>query len=195
MTFPHRALMKTRLPLLALTAGAVMIAMAYASAFVPDGVPGFAPRLLVGGMSLLLVGLLSLGAQTRRGVGPIAGMFVLLGLWVAGGFLVVMLMPAADPENPLIVLGLPLRAAILVYGVGVAPALIVPWSYAHVFDKLTLLDGDLDELRSVAARVADQKAAATAATDTPGMEQSAAAGGGSEADEAPDAKPFSETDR
>jgi hypothetical protein len=45
-------------------------------------------------------------------------------------------------------LGLPRRAAILVYGIGLLPALVLPICYALGFESAVLSGADLEKLRS-----------------------------------------------
>jgi hypothetical protein len=47
------------------------------------------------------------------------------------------------------VLGLPLRAAIIMYGIGLFPAFIIPAAYALAFDRHTLSEADLARVRAV----------------------------------------------
>lgn len=106
------------------------------------------------GIGLLLAGLLLAGARRKgdveRGIG---WLFLLTGFWVAAGLIVLLGLPGTDsPEAPLF-LGLPRRAAFLLLGVGLAPGFIVPVAYGLVFDRSTLTEEDLEELRRVAERV------------------------------------------
>ncbi len=95
----------------------------------------------------MLVGLLDLGASTKARSGPAFWIFLGTGLWIVGGFVVVLLLPAENPADPQLLLGLPLRAGILIYGVGLAPALVLPWAYARIFDQHTLSEEQLQALR------------------------------------------------
>jgi len=62
-------------------------------------------------------------------------------------------LPGADPANAPLILGLPPRAAFLLLGIGLGPALLIPVAYALVFDRHTLTPEDLDRLRAAAERV------------------------------------------
>jgi hypothetical protein len=128
-----------------------MIAVAYASAFRPAGAPGWAPWLLATGVPISLVGVMVLGAA-RAGRLPtsLALAFALVGLMLAGGFGLALALPASGAAEPL-VLGLPLRAAIIVYGVGLLPVFVLPAAYALTFDAQTLRAEDLDRVRVAAA--------------------------------------------
>ena len=141
-----------------LVSGALGVVLAYGSAFLPSGTPAAAPYLLIGGTVALLVGLLALGADSAGRPGPAFSIFVGTALWILVGLVVVLALPAEDPATPRLVLGLPLRAAILIYGVGLAPAFVVPWAYARLFDADTLRDEDLARLRAAAARRSEDPA-------------------------------------
>lgn len=104
----------------------------------------------------MLVGLMDLGASTRARTGPAFGIFLATGLWIVLGFAVVLLLPAEDPLDPQLLMGLPLRAAILIYGVGLAPALFLPWAYARIFEQHTLSEEQLQALRAAGRRVASE---------------------------------------
>ncbi|MBA2239290.1 MAG: hypothetical protein H0W24_11405, partial [Lysobacter sp.] len=52
---------------------------------------------------------------------------------------------AAEP----LLFGLPQRAAIIVYGVGLLPTLVLPVAYALTFEAQTLRDEDLERVRAV----------------------------------------------
>ena len=72
-------------------------------------------------------------------------------LVVGGGLVALVLMPPADPGDPTLILGLPPRAALLMYGVGLLPTLVVPVAYALTFERLTLSEADLARVRAAAA--------------------------------------------
>ena len=74
---------------------------------------------------------------------PILLVFVLVG----GGFLLALLLPP-DTVNGPYWLGLPRRAAVVLYGVGLLPLFVLPLAYAFTFDALTLSDEDLARVRA-----------------------------------------------
>jgi hypothetical protein len=49
------------------------------------------------------------------------------------------------------VLGLPRRAAIVLYGIGLLPLFVLPVAYALTFDEMTLSEEDLERVRRAAA--------------------------------------------
>jgi Na+/proline symporter len=131
--------------------GTVLIGIAYAAAFLPGGAPLAAAWLMVGGMTLVLVGLMILGARragSRLGrLRWVFGFVVTLLLVCFGGAL--LLEPSEGPGS-LLIFGLPLRAALVMIGVGVVPTLVLPVAYALTFDEQTLRPGDLDAIRRAA---------------------------------------------
>jgi hypothetical protein len=66
-----------------------------------------------------------------------------------------LLSPAVTPDSRLW-LGLPQGAAIILYIVGFLPLLVLPMAYAVTFDKTTLSEQELDELRMRLAALRDQ---------------------------------------
>ncbi len=163
-----------RLALGLVTAATLAIAVAYASAFLPGGAPAWAPWCLAMGTSAIMVGMMLLGASRRGGVGRLGWVFLLVFLWVAAGFAVLLALPAADPAEATLWLGLPPRAAVLMYGIGLAPLLVVPVAYAFTFDRLTLGEADLERVRAAGGRTS----AGSGANAGAGDDDSAASGRG-----------------
>jgi len=62
------------------------------------------------------------------------------------------LLPGEGAGSPLW-LGLPRRAALLVYGIGLLPAFVLPLCYALSFDAAVLSRAELDRLRSELAEL------------------------------------------
>ena len=146
-----------------LAVSTLLIAAAYASAFLPGDPPRWAPWALAMGTAAILVSAMALGAVRRGGVGrlalPFAGVFLVL----AGGFAAALLLPPADPADPALWLGLPPRAAIVMYGIGLLPLLFLPLSYALTFDEMTLGEADLARVRDAARALAPGAGGAPAA--------------------------------
>lgn len=154
-------MMARRNSLLALLAGTLAIAAAYASAFLPGDPPAWAPWSLALGTATVMVSAAALGAvRADRGLGRLKLPFALAFLIVAGGFALVLSMPGADPANPTLFLGLPPRAAVVLLGIGLLPLLVMPVAYALTFDDMTLGEDDL-------ARVREAARALRAAQNTP----------------------------
>lgn len=176
----------TRLAVGALFLGTLAIAAAYASAFRPGGAPAWAAWAMAIGVPLDLVATMVLGAAQRGRVpAPMLAAFALVGALLIGGFALALALPgdlgAAEP----LWLGLPRRAAVIVYGVGLLPVLVLPVVYALTFDAETLRPEDLARVVEAGrARVAAQAAAARAElpTSTPkGAEGALVAPGAGEA--------------
>lgn len=155
----------TRLAIRALAASTLAIGVAYASAFLPGGAPAWAPWPLAIGVPLALVSVMSLGAaRGGRVPGPLLAAFALVGLMLAGGFALALLLPGGGGVagngtvgEPLL-LGLPRRAAIVIYGIGLLPVLVLPVAYALTFEAQTLRDDDLERVRAVGVIAAERRA-------------------------------------
>ena len=144
--------MTKRLALFLFIVSVLLIAAAYASAFLP-GEPGWPPWLMAVGTALSLMSMMAVGAARKGRVAKrLAAAFVLVLVIVGAGFAALLALPPADPGDPALWLGLPPRAAVLLYGVGVLPFFIVPVAYAWTFDAMTLSQADVDRVRAAAAR-------------------------------------------
>lgn len=136
--------------LVAVVAATVTIATAYATVYLPPLRP-LGPWLMALGVTVMMIALMVLGA-VRRGAGlgalrwPLAFTFVV----VAGGFAAALLLPPDEAAGAPIVLGFPLRAAIVLYGVGLLPLIVLPWAYARTFDSMTLSSDDMARIRALA---------------------------------------------
>ena len=142
--------MTQRFALAALVAGMLLIAAAYAAQMLLGSAPAWAPWAYLVGMSTSMLAMLVLGAaRSRTGVGrlalPIACMYVLL---LAGFGLALTLPP--ETADATLWLGLPRRAAIVLYGIGVLPLFLLPIAYALTFESMTLREEDM-------ARVAEAR--------------------------------------
>lgn len=142
--------MTKRAALVALFLSMVMIAAAYASAFLPEGDRPWAPWLMAIGTAATLVSMMTVGAARNGRIGRLALPFAFVFLVVAGGFSWVLALPPADPLDPELWLGLPPRAAIILYGIGLLPLLVMPLGYALTFDQMTLSEADLERVRNAA---------------------------------------------
>lgn len=137
-----------------------LVAAAYALAFVPGLPPALPPLLLSVGTGGILATVLALGAQRDGRLGVLWIPVVFVALVVGGGLVALVLLPA--PENAAdvrLVMGLPPRAALLLYGVGFFPTLVVPVMYAVTFERLTLSEDDLERVRRAARELRDAEAA------------------------------------
>ncbi len=141
-------------PLLAVVAGLVLAAGAYAGAFLEGGAPTWSGWAMAGALALVLPGTLALGGN-RSGAGTgrlVSRVAMILGLLLAVGFALALALPAEVPGDPLW-LGLPRRAAIVVYGIGLVPFLLLPWAYARDFAAHDLDEATVRALRDECARL------------------------------------------
>ena len=127
--------------------GTLLVALAYAAAALPQGVRA-SPWLMVAGIAALLIGLCVRGIHRRGRRQPwlLTLGFVFLAVVLLGGFAAALLLPPESPATPLW-LGLPRRAALVVYGVGVMPALVLPLLYGVCFERAVLSEAELAEFR------------------------------------------------
>lgn len=158
----------TRGAVTALALATAVVAVAYAAALVAP--TGGAPRWTGGAMAVAvptaLVAMMTLGAARRgRVAGRLLVAFVAVGALLAGAFLLALALPEGAGGGTIgepLVLGLPRRAAVVVYGVGLLPVFVLPIVYALTFDAQTLRPEDLERVRAVGrareARVAAEVA-------------------------------------
>ena len=146
-TGPH-----TRAAVVGLVVATVAIGLAYASALLGMGAdgkaPAWAPWLMAAGVPLALVSVMTLGAaRGGRVPGALLAAFAFVGLLLAAGFALALSLPgAAGTTGEPLLLGLPRRAAIIVYGIGLLPVLVLPVAYALTFEAQTLRNEDLERV-------------------------------------------------
>lgn len=153
MVTPHPAgtPRSKRVALVALVLSTCAIGAAYASAFASGGSPEWAAWLFAAGTTGVLVATLALGAVRRdRGLGRLVVPFIIMTVLLGGGFALVFALPgdlgAAEP----LLLGLPRRAAIVLYVIGLLPILVLPVAYALTFADQTLRPEDLERIVTMA---------------------------------------------
>lgn len=128
--------------------GIVGIAAAYATAFGSPRVAAIGPWIMAIALPVAMVAMMTFGAvRAGRRVGALALPFAVVFLLVAGGFLLALWLPP-DTVDGVYWLGLPRRAAAIVYGVGLLPLFVLPFAYALTFDALTLDDADIARVRA-----------------------------------------------
>lgn len=162
----------TRAAVAGLVVATLAIGLAYASALLALGADGraptWAPWLMATGVPLALVSVMTLGAaRGGRVPGVLLAAFAFVGMLLAAGFALALALPgsagtaaagtaAAGTAGEPLLLGLPRRAAIIVYGIGLLPVLVLPVAYAMTFEASTLRDEDLERVvalgRAAAAR-------------------------------------------
>jgi hypothetical protein len=143
-----------------LVASCLLVALSYAAVFA--GAPrGWAPWTLAIGANGVIVSLMAIGA-VRRDTLPRSLVWTFAGLFLfcAGCFVTALALPAAEGANGPLLLGLPLRTAIVLYGIGVVPIFVLPLAYALTFESSTLNEGDLERVRAAYAVVRAEREAA-----------------------------------
>ena len=134
-----------------LFSGIVAIAVGYATAFLRGGPPVWAPWLLALGIPLALGAIMVLGAaRGQRGVGPLKYPVAFVVAVLAIGFCAALALPAGEGPLSRLWLGLPARAAIVIYGIGLLPIIVLPVAYALTFETQTLNAEDLERVRELA---------------------------------------------
>jgi hypothetical protein len=142
--------MTRTIAIVALVISTVMIAAAYGSALV--GAPGpaaWAPWMFALGVPGAIVAIMVLGAARGRagGVGRLIAPMLFVGLALTLGFGLALGLPATEGPASRLVLGLPLRAAVIMYGIGLMPIVVLPVAYALTFSTQTLNAADIERVR------------------------------------------------
>ena len=139
-----------RAALAALVTGMLAIAIGYAAAFLRGGPPAWAPWLLAMGIPVALGAIMILGAaRGRMGIGPLKYPFAFVVAVLAIGFCAALALPATEGPLSKLWLGLPARAAIVIYGIGLLPIIILPVAYALTFETQTLNAEDVARVREL----------------------------------------------
>lgn len=135
-----------------LIASIIAVAAGYASAFVRGGAPAWAPWLLAVGIPAALGAIMALGAaRGAKGLGSLKLPFAFVFIVLAAGFCLALAIPATGQKVEPIILGLPLRAAIIIYVIGLLPIVVLPVAYAITFHTQTLSEDDIQRVREIAA--------------------------------------------
>ena len=141
----------------ALIASIGAIATAYAAAFAPGGAPSWAPWLLALGIPGALGAIMILGAaRGRTGIGALKLPFLFVFVVLASGFCLALGLPANEAPGATLFLGLPVRASIVIYGIGLLPIVVLPVAYAITFDTQTLTESDIQRVREIATKIKAQ---------------------------------------
>lgn len=137
-----------------------LVALSYAAVFA-GARGGWAPWTLAIGANGVIMSLMAIGA-VRRDTLPrsLVWTFVGLFLFCAGCFVAALVLPVAEGANGPLLFGLPLRTAIVLYGIGVVPIFILPFAYALTFEASTLSEADLIRVRAASAVVRAEREAA-----------------------------------
>jgi hypothetical protein len=169
--------MTKRIALIAMVLAALAIAAAYASAFLPGGAPGWAPWPMALGIPTILLAVMVLGAARDGRIGKLAFPFAFSFLVLAAGFCLAVALPEDAGAGAPLYLGLPLRAAIVIYGIGLFPIVVLPIAYALTFGEQTLNAADLERVRLAGEAWAREKGAAHRTASESPVPPSAAATG------------------
>ena len=103
------------------------------------------------GIPVALGSIMILGAaRGTRGIGSLKFPFAFVVLILVIGFGAALALPATEGPLSKLWLGLPARAAIVIYGVGLLPIIVLPVAYAITFERLTLSAEDLERVRAIA---------------------------------------------
>ncbi|MBL0173000.1 MAG: hypothetical protein IPP90_20300 [Gemmatimonadaceae bacterium] len=137
-----------RVAFAAVVLSAAGIAVAYASAFASPAIAAFGPWIMSVALPICLMAMMTFGAvRDGRGLGVLIWPIAIVLVLVTGGFLLALALPPDEPSAALW-LGLPKRAAVILYGVGVLPLFVLPFAYALTFDAFTLSDADIARVRA-----------------------------------------------
>lgn len=140
-----------RAALVALLTGILVIAFGYGAAFLPGGTPVWASWLLAVGIPVALGAIMILGAaRGRMGVGPLKYPFAFVVVALGIGFCAALALPATEGPLSRLWLGLPARAAIVIYAIGLLPIIVLPVAYALTFKTQTLSAEDVERVRELA---------------------------------------------
>ena len=139
-----------RAALVALFFGISAIASGYLAAFSAAGTPTWAAWLLALGIPIALSAIMILGAaRGRRGIGRLTIPFAFVVAVLVIGFGAALALPATEGPLSTLWLGLPARAAIVIYGVGLLPIVVLPIAYALTFETQTLNAEDVEKVRAL----------------------------------------------
>ena len=136
--------------LVALFLGVLAIAIGYAAAFSRNGTPAWAAWLLALGIPVSVGGIMVLGAaRDEHGIGALKVPFIFVIAILAIGFCAALAMPATESAESRLWLGLPARAAVIIYVIGLLPIVVLPVAYAVTFKTQTLTAEDVARVRAL----------------------------------------------
>ena len=156
-----------RAALVAVFGGIAAIATGYATAFSRGGPPSWAPWLLALGIPVALSGIMILGAaRGKSGIGPLRFPFAFVTAVLVVGFGAALALPATEGPLSTLWLGLPARAAVVIYGVGLLPVIVLPVAYALTFETQTLNAEDVERVRTLGRGYQKRNESGAVASDT-----------------------------
>lgn len=148
------------------------IAVGYAGAFTNNGPSPWSAWIVAIAVPAALVAIMILGAtRGQDGIGRLRIPFAFVGLILIVGFIAALALPATESPTSRLLLGLPLRAAIVIYGVGLLPIVVLPVAYALTFETQTLTAEDVERVRALGRAHAQRKQGLTASIAVSEREQ------------------------
>ncbi|HEY8831652.1 MAG TPA: hypothetical protein VIM21_04030 [Gemmatimonadaceae bacterium] len=155
-----------RVALSALCVAIMAIAIGYAAAFRQSDTPAWAPWLLALGIPISLGAIMILGAaRGGKGIGPLKLPFLFVVAVLAIGFCAALALPATESPLAKLWLGLPARAAVVIYGIGLLPIVVLPVAYALTFETQTLSADDVERVRVMGREHRERGSLSSAASD------------------------------
>ncbi len=152
--------------LTALCVAMLTIAIGYAAAFRQGGTPAWAPWLLALGIPISIGAIMILGAaRGRSGIGPLKIPFLFVVAVLAIGFCAALALPATESPLSKLWLGLPVRAAVVIYGIGLLPIVVLPVAYALTFETQILSPEDVERVRAMGQENRERTSLANDASD------------------------------
>jgi hypothetical protein len=149
-------MMTKRLAISGLVISTTAIVTAYALAFIQGAATNAGAMLMVFGIATMAVSLMTLGAvRTGEKLGVLVYAFGFVFAVLMIGFTLALVLPSGDNAATGLFLGLPPRAAIVVYGIGFLPVLVLPLIYAATFEDRTLSEEDLERIKAAATAHAE----------------------------------------
>ena len=128
-----------------------LLAVGYAGPFITFPAPNWAVWATAMGTAGSFLSLIALGSARYGESRPVPWALGLLALVLLGGFAAMILLPPPDPAEPVLWLGLPPGAAVLIYVIGLLPLFLAPVAYALDFERWTLRPEDLERVKELAA--------------------------------------------
>lgn len=136
----------------ALILGLLLAALAYVGAFVAGAAPEWSGWAMAVALVLTLPATLALGGHRSGGGTTVTRAAWLLAVVLAAGFALAFVLPVEDATTALWG-GLPPRAAVIVYGIGLLPLLFLPWAYARDCGRHDLDAATVKALAEECARI------------------------------------------
>lgn len=139
-----------RITVVILFVAMLAIAVGYSGAFTRTGPAPWSAWVVAIAVPISLVAIMILGAlRGSAGIGRLRIPFAFVALILIVGFVAAIALPATESAASKLWLGLPLRAAIVIYGIGLLPIVVLPVAYALTFETQTLNADDVDRVREL----------------------------------------------